>query len=111
MPARGSPSPGGRKPFPSLENPCLQPPADHPLRGEAAEHSQELLVADLVERARQITVKNPPPPGFPAQGLEHRFHRVVAAAARPEPIPSGLRTRLPLALPRIPHPCLLTPIR
>ncbi len=89
--ALGSSLPGRREPFPGLENTCLQntclqPPGDHIPRGETAEHFQQVPVADLVERACQISVKNPHPPGFPVQGAEQGLYRVVAAAARPEPI-------------------------
>jgi hypothetical protein len=48
--------PGRREPFPSLENPCLQPPGDHPFRGETAELFQQVLVADLVERSCQVGI-------------------------------------------------------
>jgi site-specific DNA recombinase len=37
--ALGGSLPGRREPFPGLENPCLQPPGDHSLRRETAEHS------------------------------------------------------------------------
>ena len=109
--ALGSSLPGRREPFPGLENPCLQPPGDHPPRGETAEHSQQVPVADLVERACQVSVKNPHPPGFPAQGVIQGFYRVVTAAARPEPVGPGLEPGLPLGLQRITYPCLMAPIR
>ena len=94
-PALRSSLPGRREPFPGLENPCLQPPGDHLPRGETAEHFQQALVADLVECACQISVKNPYPAGFPVQGIEQGFYRVMAAAARPEPIRPGLESGLP----------------
>src|ERR1019366_4252784 len=103
--------PGRREPFPGLEDPCLQPPGDHIPRGETAEHFQQVPVADLVECARQISVKNPRPPGFPVQGVEQGFYRVVTAAARPEPIRSGLEPGLPLGLQRITYPALVAAIR
>ena len=109
--ALGSSLPGRREPFPSLENPCLQPPGDHIPRGETAEHSQQVPVADLVERACQVSVKNPHPPGFPAQGVIQRLYRVVTAATRPEPVGPGLEPGLPLGLQRITYPCLMAPIR
>ena len=109
--ALGSSLPGRREPFPGLENPCLKPPGDHPLRRETADHLQQMLVADLVECACQVRVKNPHPPGLPAQGVEKRFYRVVAAAARPEPIGPGLEPGLPLGLQRITYPRLVAPIR
>jgi len=68
--ALGSSLPGRREPFPGLENPCLQPPGDHIPRGETAEHFQQVPVADLVECACQVRVKNPYPPGFPVQDVE-----------------------------------------
>src|SRR5208282_638058 len=109
--ALGSSLPGRRKPFPSLENPCLQPPGDHIPRGETAEYFQQVPVADLVERACQISIKNPHPPGFPVQGVVQGFYRVVTAATRPEPIGPGLEPGLPLGLQRITYPCLMAPIR
>ena len=109
--ALGSSLPGRREPFPGLENPCLQPPGDHLLRGETAEHFQQVPVADLVECACQISIKNPHPLGFPAQGAEQRLYRVVTAATRPEPVRTGLEPGLPLGLQRITYPCLMTPIR
>jgi DNA invertase Pin-like site-specific DNA recombinase len=109
--ALGSSLPGRREPFPSLENPCLQPPGDHPPRGETADRFQQVLVADLVERRCQVGVKNPHPFGFTVQGIEQGFYRVVTAAARPEPIRSGLKPSLPFGFQRIAHPCLMTPIR
>src|SRR5208337_5321959 len=97
-------------PFPSLENPCLQPPGDHPLCGETAEHFQQVPVADLVERACQVSVKNPHPLRFPAQGIKQGFYRIMAAAARPEPIRSGFEPSLPFGFQRIPYPCLMAPV-
>jgi DNA invertase Pin-like site-specific DNA recombinase len=108
--ALGSSLPSRREPFPGLENPCLQPPGDHLLRGEAAEHFQQVLVADLVECACQIGVKNPHPFGFPVQDVKQGLYRVVAAATRPEPIGPGLEPGLPLRLQRIFDPCLVAPV-
>ena len=68
--ALGSSLPGRREPFPGLENPCLKPPGDHPLRRETADHLQQMLVADLVECACQVRVKNPHPPGLPRRVLK-----------------------------------------
>ena len=103
--------PGRREPFSGLENPCLQPSGDHIPGGEAAERLEQLLVADLVECGCQVRVQYPYPPGFPAQGIEQRLDRVMAAAARPEPIRSGLEPGLPLGLQRILHPGLMAPVR
>jgi DNA invertase Pin-like site-specific DNA recombinase len=85
-PALGSSLRSGREPFPSLENARLQPPGDHSLSREPAKHCQQVLVADLVERAGQVGVEYPHPRRFPAQGVEQRLDRIVAAAARPKPI-------------------------
>ncbi len=67
-------------------------------------------MADLVERARQVGVEYPRPRGIPAQGDKQGLDRVMAAAARPEPIGSGLKPGLPLGLQRISHPCLMAPV-
>src|SRR6185437_10565385 len=88
-----------------------QPPGDHRFRGETAEHFQQVLVADLVERGRQISIKNPHPLRLPVQGAIQGLYRVVAAAARPEPIRSRLKPGLPLRLQRITYPCLMAPVR
>src|SRR5258707_1889818 len=96
-----------RDPFPGLEHPCPQPPGDHSPRGETAERLKKVLVADLVERACQVRVKNPHPRGLPAQGLEQRLDRVVAAAARPEPIRPGLEPGLHLGFQVFAHPALM----
>ena len=94
--ALGSSFPGRREPFPGLEDPCFQPPGDNLPRGETAEHFQQVLVADLVECACQVRVQYPHPLGFPAQGAEQRLYRVMAAAARPEPIRPRSPERMPL---------------
>src|SRR5258707_9457887 len=99
-----------REPFPGLEHPCPQPPGDHSPRGETAERLEKVLVADLVDRARQVRVKNPHPRGLPAQGLEQRLDRIMAAAARPEPIRPGLEPGLPLGLQRVAHPALMAAV-
>src|SRR5260370_38835319 len=109
-PRPGEFPPGGSKPFPSLENPCSQPPGDHPLRGESAKHSEEVLVTDLVECAGQIGIQNPGPRGLSLKGGKQGFYRVVAAAARPEPIRTGLKTGLPLGPQRIFHPCVMAAV-
>src|SRR5712691_4526367 len=70
-----------------------------------------MIMVDVVECACQVGVKNPHPPGFPAQGLEQRSYRVVAAATRPEPIASGLEPGLPLGLQRLPDPGLVAPVQ
>ncbi len=67
-------------------------------------------MADLVERASQVGVKYPHPRRFPAQGVIQGLDRVVAAAARPEPIRTGLEPGLPLGLQRIFHPRLMAAV-
>ena len=56
-------------------------------------------MVDLVECRRQVGVKNPPAPG-PADGVDH-LDRVMATAARPEPVRSGREPGLPLGLQRV----------
>ena len=66
---------------------------------------------DAVERRSQVRVQRP-------HALGHRAFarvvdgrdRVVAAAARPEPVRSGLEPGLPLGLQRVLDPVLMTPV-
>jgi site-specific DNA recombinase len=80
--ALGSSLPGWREPFPGLGNTCLQPPRDHILRGETADHFQQVLVADLVECACQVRVqycgcRKPMPPGGTHELRHQRGHAAV----------------------------------
>jgi site-specific DNA recombinase len=108
--ALGSSFPGRREPFTSLEDTRFQPPGDHLFRRELTECFQQVLMADLVERARQVGIEYPRSRGIPAQGDKQGLDRVMAAAARPEPVRSGLKPCLPLGLQRISHPCLMAPV-
>jgi site-specific DNA recombinase len=101
---------GRREPFPSLEHPRLQPGGNHRLTGKAARHRQQMVVADAVERARQVSVKNPHPAAVAAQGAEQEPDRVVAGPARPEPVRPGLEAGLPLGFQRIADPGLMAPV-
>ena len=67
-------------------------------------------MADLVERGGQVSIQNPYPRGLSLKGGEQGFYRVVAAAARPEPIGPGLKPRLPLGLQCAFHPCLMAAV-
>src|ERR1700757_2827904 len=53
-----------------------------------------MRMVDLVERARQVRVQSPHPPGpRAAADVEDGLDRVMAAAARPEPIRVGWAAR------------------
>jgi len=64
-------------------------------------------MVDLVERRRQVSIENPCPLGARplADGID-RLDRVMAAAARPEPVTTGLEPGLPLGLQRVADPWL-----
>ena len=69
-----------------LDHARLQPLPDHSPGGERAEHGQDVVVGDAVERPGQIGVQSPQP--FRASALddlEAGLDRVMAAAARPKP--------------------------
>jgi len=51
-----------------LDDARLQPRADHPLGGEGAEHRQDVVVGDAVERPGQIGVQRPQ--SFRARALD-----------------------------------------
>ena len=94
-----------------LDHARLQPLPDHPPGGERAEHGQNVVVGDAVERPGQICVQNPRPLRASALGdLEAGLDRVMAAAAGPESVGLRLEPRLPLGLQRVDDPCLMTPI-
>ncbi len=65
-------------------------------------------MVDVVEGPGQVCVQDPPAlAAVAAQRLEDDLDRVVATAARPEPVTAGLEPGLPLWLQRILHACLL----
>ena len=64
-------------------------------------------MTDVIERARQICIENPSPPGLPAQDIEQILDRVMAAAPRPEPIRMSAEPGLPFGLQRVLDPCLM----
>jgi hypothetical protein len=71
-----------------------------------------MIMIDGVERRGQVSVQRPGALGHRA--LAHavdRLDRVMAAAARPEPIRSGLEPGLPPGLQRVLDPVLMTPVQ
>ena len=94
-----------------LDHARLQPLRDHPPGGERAEHRQNVVVGDPVERPGQVRVQDPRPLRASARDdLEHGLDRVMATAARPESVGPRLEPRLPLGLQRVDDPCLMAPI-
>src|SRR6266536_3557987 len=71
-----------------------------------------MRMVDLVERARQVRVQSPHPPGpRAAADVEDGLDRVMAAAARPEPIRARFEPGLPLGFQRVTDPSLVTAVR
>src|SRR5690349_4679886 len=67
---------------------------------------------NAVERRGQVRIQRPHPLGHPAfAGHVDRLNSVLAAAARPEPVGSGLEPGLPLRFQRVTDPALMTAIR
>ncbi len=103
---------GRREALARFEHPRLQPTGDHSPGGEAADRLQQVVVVDVVERPSQIRVQDPHPSRIPArQGAVDGLDRVMAAAARPEPIRSGLESGLPLGFQCVADPCLVASVR
>ena len=66
---------------------------------------------NFVERRGQVGVQRPHAPGHRAFAhVVDRRDRVLAAAARPEPIRSGLEPGLPLWLQRVTDPLLVAAV-
>ena len=94
-----------------LDHARIQPLPDHPPRGERAEHRQDVVVREHVERLRQVRVQRPQT--FRALALDDfvdRSNRVMAAAARPKPVGPRLEPRFPLGLQRTRDPCLMAAV-
>jgi hypothetical protein len=94
-----------------LDHARLQPLPDHPPRGERAEHGQDVVVGDAVERPSQICVQRPQ--AFRASALDDlvdRLDRVMAAAAGPESVGPRLEPCLPLGLQRVRDACPVAPV-
>src|SRR5208282_1531681 len=88
---------GRSEPLARLEHARLQPVPDHVPGGERAELRQKIRMVDLVERARQVRVQSPHPPGpRAAADVEDGLDCVLTAAARPEPIRARFEPGLPL---------------
>ena len=103
---------GRSEPLARLEHARLQPVPDHVPGGERAELRQKMRMVDLVERARQVRVQSPHPPGpRAAADVEDGLDRVMTAAARPEPIRARFEPGLPLGFQRVTDPSLVTAIR
>ena len=102
---------GGGESRTGLNEARLQPAGDQPLAGKAVHHGEYVIMADRIERARQVGVENPHPLGVPAQGGEQTLDRVMAAAARSKPIALGLEPGFPLRLQRLADPCLVAPVQ
>jgi len=94
-----------------LDHSRLQPLRDHPPGGERAEHGQDVVVRELVERLGQICVQHPQ--SFRASALDDLvdgLDRVVAAAARPKSVGPRFEPGLPLGLQRGGDTCLMAAV-
>jgi site-specific DNA recombinase len=103
---------GGREPLARLEHPRRQPGADQSPAGEGPDRRHQVGVVELVERRGQVRVQRPDPCGPAALArVVDRLDRVLAAAARPEPVRSGFEPGLPFRLQRVLGPHLVTAVR
>jgi len=97
-PPWGVPSPGAVKPT-VLDHARLQPLPDHSPGGERAELVEDVVVGDLVKRPGQVGVQHPQALRASALGnLEDGLDRVMASAARPNPVGLRFKPRFPLGL-------------
>ena len=88
-----------------LDHARLQPLRDHSPGGERAEHGQNVVVGDAVERPGQVCVQRPQASRASAlDDLVDGLDRVMAAAAGPKPVGPRLEPRLPLGLQRSRRP-------
>ena len=94
-----------------LEHPRRQPRPDHFPAGKGPDRRQQVRMVELVERRGQVRVKGPYSCGPAALArVVDRLDRVLAAAARPEPVGPGFEPGLPLRLQRVLGPCLVTAV-
>ena len=106
-PALGSSLLGAGQPA-VLDHARLQPRADHPPRGERADHVKDVVVTDAVKRPGQVRVEHPQTPRALALGdLKDRCDRVMATAAGPKPVGPRLEPRFPLGFQRVQDACLM----
>jgi site-specific DNA recombinase len=85
----------------AVDHTRFQPLLDPSPGGEGAELAEEAGMINAVERGGQVSVQRPEAlAGLPSCGHEDGLHRVLAGAARPEPIRPGLEPGLPLGLQR-----------
>jgi site-specific DNA recombinase len=84
-----------------VDHPRPQPLPDPSPGGEGTELAEEMRMINPVERGGQVSIQRPQAlAGLPARGHEDGLHRILARAARPEPIRSGLEPGLPFGLQR-----------
>ena len=109
-PPWGVPSSVGANPFPASTTPAFSQPGSCPWPGTTRAREKPGVI-NPVERRRQVGVQRPHPLGH--RDLAHvvdRRDRVVAAAARPEPIRARLEPGLPLRFQRVTDPLLVTAV-
>jgi len=101
----------------SLAGRSIPPPAGHSSfqpfpdllpGGERPDQAEKMIVADSVKCGFQVRVKYPYPVSLlEAYRVVDSLDRVVAAAARPEPVLPGIQPGLPFGFQRVTHPGLL----
>ncbi len=97
---RGVPAP--------IDHSGFQPLADLFPAGECPDPAEEVIMVDSVECGFQVRVKYPHTfSGLAAYRVEDSLDRVLAAAARPEPVLPRVQPDLPFGFQRVTHPGLL----
>ena len=110
-PPWGVPSPVGANPLPASNTPAFSQPRIRSLAGNDPSRGEKMVMIDFVERRGQVGVQRPHALGHRA--LAHvvdRRDRVLAAAARPEPVRPGFEPGLPLRFQRVTDPLLVTAV-
>ena len=98
----------GRRVPAFIDHSCFQPCADLFPGGECPEAFQQEVVADFIECGFQVGVENPVPfRVFRRDGPVDHLDRIMASAARPEPVLLLVQPGFPFGFQSAAHPLLL----